>query len=443
MRKALLVFGTTLLYLCLSSTAFCFDIPLKFEKAPTDQSVFFPYGYGYMDVTTIKPAGDWKLPSFNSEKPLYVLLKFGDSNHLLVIDTPMKDDKNYSSIIFDSDGNGDLTDNPPIQGKLVIPQGAPPGGYYTIEFAPIDFFIKDNTKKIKYSIMPILYGEKVGNSTSLSRVNFQFQVTCVYTATFKIGGSQYTLKLNDRNANGKFTDEFKTTIDRKNYPGHNPIYTQGDLVYISDGNKIDYYDGLPFGNLLYIKDKLFNVKIDVAGGKMTLKELKKDLYPLKMSINPERFSVYTDTTKCIMGYKPSGNLINLPVGSYNLHCYELFRKDMQGDLWRIITVETIDSPAVTVSSGKEAVLSFGEPFIPVIFFPQGANIQAYGRNIPLAFALEGNNNEVVTNLNRIEGKSTKIPLSTKTGRENRPKEPSYTIIKSDGEVTGKGSFEYG
>jgi hypothetical protein len=199
------------------------------------------------------------------------------------------------------------------------------------------------------------------------------------------------------------------------------------------------------GDLLLIQNTLFDLKIDMAKKKMTLTEIKEGLLPLKLSSIPERLSLYTaDGSHILMGYKLSGEVIKLPAGSYKLLEYQLLRNDGQGDLWKINAMGTNNFSPVAVSSTDTRALAFGEPFTPVIIFPSGGNPFSPGAgSLPLSFRIEGKSKEIVNGLTRFEGTGAKIPLSTKKGLENRPLEPSYTIVKTSGEIVAKGSFEYG
>ena len=106
---------------------------------------------------------------------------------------------------------------------------------------------------------------------------------------------------------------------------------------------------------------------------------------------------------------------------------------------------TNESPAVAVAPNIGAVLPFGEPYMPVITLPPADMMPsgARGGNTFLSFNVEGRGKEVLSGLTHLEGSGTKIPLSKTKGRENLPKEPAYTIVKADGEIVARGSFEYG
>jgi len=274
-----------------------------------------------------------------------------------------------------------------------------------------------------------------------------YRVPCVYSGTFKVGGVQYSLLLTDTDGKGRFDDRAK--IADRQYPhGNNPVYPQGNVVYLTDGGKLEEIDFMYLGDLLLINNTLFDLKIDIPKKKMTLNEIKDGLLPLKLSAVPERLSLYTaDGGHVLMGYKLSGDVIKLPAGTYKLIKYQVLRKDKQRDLWKINAAGTNESPVATVAKDRAAFLSFGEPYTPKVFLHQGEiiDVEQLGLHgiITLNFDIEGVGKEVLLGLTRIQGTGTKIPLSKKTGLENRPQEPSYTIVRASGEIVAKGSFEYG
>lgn len=170
-----------------------------------------------------------------------------------------------------------------------------------------------------------------------------------------------------------------------------------------------------------------------------LEPVKGGLSPLKLPMRPEHLSLASeDGRHCLNIYQPSGDVIHIPAGRYRLLNYLLLRRDEQGDLWRLAASGTFNSPVFEVVKGAGAVLTAGEPYLPYVDFQPGEIKQLNGYFI---FRVSGQGKEIMTGLSRIEGNATRIPLSAIDKQE--PREPSYTIIKPDGEIVAKGSFEYG
>ena len=437
MRKMLFMLGMAAFAFGLSPGAFCLDVPLKFEKLTNNQDMNFPYGFGRADAAAVKPNSGWKLPKLTTDKPYNVLLSLGDKQHLLVFDKKKAEDKAYTRLWFDTNGNNDLTDEMPIDGTSQN-MGDVADGNFSIQFSSVDVWITVDGAKLPYCIQPVLYGY-AGSNGEVS-VNFSYTVICAYSGTFRVGGAEYTMWIGDRNGNGRFGDTPKI-LNSQMPDRRSPLYADGDVMYISDGKALSFYDSQTLGDLLLVNDTLFRVTLDIPKRKMVLTEIKSGLSPLKLAAKPERLTLLTEDNKhCLMVFKPTGDVIQLPSGNYHVLYYEISRKDPQGDMWRLIAGGSAESPVVTVKPNGGAILAIGEPFIPLITLPQTGRTSASLGNLPLSFNIEGQGREIMTNLIH-EGTATRIPLSK--NRKERPKEPSYTIVKNDGEIVAKGSFEYG
>jgi len=81
----------------------------------TDDSNQGAFASGSMcQLQVAPPAGDWKLPKFQSDRPLYGELKLGDGSQLFVLDKAKADDRFYNVLYVDQNDNRDLTDDKPI-----------------------------------------------------------------------------------------------------------------------------------------------------------------------------------------------------------------------------------------------------------------------------------------------------------------------------------------
>jgi len=141
---------------------------------------------------------------------------------------------------------------------------------------------------------------------------------------------------------------------------------------------------------------------------------------------------------CLMAYQP-GKEIKVPAGKYRLYNYQIFKKDKQGDLWRLKATATTETPFLTVDGKGKLVVELGEPYVPVV----EVRVRENRSRASIGFDVEGRGKEFVTDLSHISGDQTQIPLSEEEDLNHRPKEPTYKIVKTDGEVVSQGSFRYG
>jgi hypothetical protein len=275
---------------------------------------------------------------------------------------------------------------------------------------------------------------------SVSRyINFMIDLNCSYTGEFKIGNQKYSVFLGDSDCSGRFNDRFSVYKFEKPPPGRMQIFGRGDVLFITTGDKIGVYDRLTLGDMLLVKDKLFKVSISTAEGKMTLTPVTGNLVSLQLPADTERLSLYTEDEKhCLMAFQPSKK-IKIPAGKYRLYNYQILKKDKQGDLWRLNATATSETSFVTVEGKGKSVVEFGEPYMPLV----EVTVRENTSRASIGFDIEGRGKEFVTDLSHISGEQTKISLSEEENLGHRPKEPTYKVVKTDGEVVTQGSFEYG
>jgi len=440
--------------LAFAASALAIDVPLKFIKFPDGATGFVPVGITSLKLALEIPAGEWKLPNWTSEKPLFGLVKIGAAERLLALDRQKAEDTYFNRIYLDANGNRDLTDDPVADGKEDLESRS---SYRRVKFGAVDIMIEAEGKVMPYSMRPELmvmnparYSESQLDQKLLSRfVQCLLRTNCAYSGEFRLDGQTYSVTLTDTNCNGSFTDTFE--IRKPPAPRRLPASAQGDSFYISRDGKPETIDRMIYGDWLVIKDKLYRIQISPTTAALTLTPVTENTVPLRLAMLPERLSISTEDGKdCIMMFEPAETVM-VPPGQYRLFSYELFKEDAQGDLWRLCATATTDTSYFAAAQGDRALLEFGEPFVPAITIPsvqQAVTIIRQGQTnklsprVPLVFNVEGLGKEFVNDISHIRGDKTRIPLSQKEKLRHRPAEPSYVITKSDGEVVTKGFFEY-
>jgi len=445
MRRTIPKLLAAFLGLCLVASAFAIDVPLKYQKHPAESEGFYPSGSISLEEMMEPPPGEWKFPALVSEHPIYAFVKIGDKQKLCVLDHQVAGSKFYNRFYLDSNGNGDLTDDPFVEGTVKLAQN---NRSYTVAFPGVDTRIEIDGKSIPYSFRPSIRVrrdqlERRGfTKESIRRyIVVGLRLNCSYTGEFKIKGQKYRVILGDSNCNGRFNDRF-TLVEMKarDEVRRMPIFSHGDGFIIATEDKIDSSDLQVCGDWLVVEDTLFEVSINTAKGKMTLTPMTDNLGALELAMKTERISLYSEDGKhCLVMYRPSKK-IKVPAGKYRLYKYQALKKDEQGDLWRLCAWATTESPFVVVDRKGEVVLEFGEPYPAIVnvIQPRGMSSRAL-----IAFEVEGKGKEMLRDLSHISGDKTQIPLSEEEDLGHRPKEPTYKIVKTDGEVVTQGSFEYG
>lgn len=425
-------------------SAAALDIPLKYQRHADEEQSFRPYGYCGLNKQTTKPAGEWKLPELVSKQPAYALATLGDREHLFVLDQQKKKDTFYNRIYFDANANRDLTDDPILDGEIQRNEGQP---YVWVQFKKVDAQIVVDGKTLPYCFQPnvscyfVDQDKDVTTENNWMNLNTTLGVSCSYTGQFDLNGQSYDVWLGDTNGNGRFDN--RISEPSKSVDG--PLYFRDDLVFLGTDAKFDYYNGLFLGDKLYLGGSLFDVQVSITEGKITLNPTAGELATLNLGAETERLMLRSkDGAHGIMAFRP-GTSIKVPEGEYSLVGYEVFRNDAKGDRWRMNAAATADCPAVAARKDVAATLGFGEPYTAAVQIPEWMrNKLASGHEaeeVSLSFAIRGAGNEQATDLSRVSGANTDIPMSSKN--PSRPQEPTYKIVKADGEMVTQGAFEYG
>jgi len=444
-----LTFGllAAVLGLSVATASFGLEVPLTCERHPDEAESFRPGGAATLQKSLDRPAGEWKLPELNSKQPIYAFAELGEKKCLLVLDRQKADDFFYNRLYFDSNGNGDLTDDTVIDGTFTVENDE----FCRAQFPGIDTTVDLAGKSLPYSFrMDVFYfyfGDEGKPDTELRQEhiqqNFNLVVVanCSYVGEFDLDGQRYRVVLGDGNTNGRFDDRLSVT--HAQIASYRAVLPVGDEFYVTAGEEISVYAAQPFGDMLVVAGQLLEVAVDIAESKMILTPVTEGLAPLTLAMATERITMYTeDGSRCVMMYRP-GTEVMIPQGTYQFLNYTVRRKDEQGDEWLLVAQATTDSPSVTVGGGGDAVLKCGEPYVPTADVPEWSRqaVREGQTQVPLMFTVIGAGREVLAELTRLSGTRTRIALSQ--GNRNRPKEPTYIIARADGEIVTQGSFEYG
>jgi hypothetical protein len=431
------------------------EVDMSYQRTPdreTADEVLRPSGgWEEVEVTTKRPEGEWKLPALKSKAPAYAFTSFGGEKKLLVVDSRSASDRFFNVLYFDANGNHDLTDDKALE----IPEqgeGMVHSSDTYAQFPIADTTVKIDGKEVPYAFRLFAYLERTmemrpDGSEVVKEGRLQLMVTseCWYRGEFKVAGEPYRFLLVDGNTNARFDDVAslpkegpRSRLDR--------VYPAGDGLWITAKEKLQWDDSEFFGDLLLLGQNLFRVRVDIPAKKLELKRIQEGLVEVKLSMPVERLALFAEDGKGFVVLYHPGDKVRIPPGRYRLASYQAQRKDREGDRWLIAGQCTKATAPVAVGDGGAGEIPFGEPFeasasVPEGIYEQLANTGSELKDVPLVFRLQGKAGEVVTDLRRIEGEQTSIPMSEV--KKGYAKEPSYTIVKTDGRVAAQGSFKYG
>jgi hypothetical protein len=297
-----------------------------------------------------------------------------------------------------------------------------------------------------YCFQILLHGKKYENRNLNQRelnqkVQLKYKAYCAYTGRFTLGGREYLICLEDRNANGVFYEEF-TPPRRSDLKERTAIPHRGDTLYLTTGDRFGSYDARICAGWFLLGDGIYQVSVDFRRNVMILNPLSQRVYPLELPDDPLWLTLYREGGPALIMDHP-GREIRVPRGGYYLLNYVLHREDEQGDLWRASCKGTKESPCTTVGPGRNAIVEFGEPYRPVADVAEAhrMNPKQGKKKVPLRLLVIGSGEEIMDDLQHIRGDKTEIVRSKK--RKQRPKEATYRILKETGDVVAQGEFEYG
>ena len=440
------------------------ELPLKYERYPeyrSDESLeFWPYGASYVEFEENIPEGEWKLPKHNSKFPLYGWIEIGDQKRLIILDKRNPKAKFYDRIYFDVNANSDLTDDKVIE---ALKDDIGEGPRFYLYFPRMDIpTLVDGVSLPYYFFIDVNYNgyEERGTSSwwgtitgffkrkpkqekplDLERLRFRIYNQCMYTAELEQEGTTYKICLADYNGNGRFDDLGKKVVVEER-DSEEPVWVRGDAFYLAPKDeKMDYRELQFLGQYLHLKNTLYTVNISQAEKHLTLTPVTEGVAKIELPVPVYRIVLMNDDG-WVMSCMPEKTVLVLP-GTYQLLNYVLFRDEPTGARWQLCASASGVSPLVTVAAGESASYVIGEPFRPFVTVPEWSRTRlASSKSVDLVMYVMGAGKELIQDLDCIKDRgNSSVPLSWK--EEQRPREPTFKILKPDGEVVNQGAFEYG
>ena len=420
------------------------DIPLFYDRYSENGSSSRPGGYAICPLQTLPPAGDWKLPNFEGPRPLFTVITLGQSEFLAAFDQPPAATSLYKRIYFDRNGNRDLTDDEPLLGDA---RTYSQSTYFDCSFPPIDLEIDVGGHRMPYGLQLRLSGNlsdpsPIGleDSETVRNMRVLAMPYCAYLGELALDGIGYRIALGDTTANGSFDE--RALLEKSGPHFQRFPNARGDSLFIAASDRIVPSDGLMLGRFLAIGNRLFEVQLDIPAGRMTLTPRQDNLGTLELPTPMRLMTLLSTTDSGGLMLVLAGKQTPVPADTFRLMNYRQIKTDDWGDEWELRATGSSDAPPVTVPRNGSASLTVGEPLQAVFSISDGALRQAVARrSLRITLNVIGSLNESITDLRRISGTRTQHKLAKRD--TSRPEEPTYRIIKPDGERITSGSFEYG
>lgn len=426
---------------------------------------FMPYGSAYVRLTAQKPA-DAKLPELLAAKPLFGKTRLGDHTYSFVLDKQKPTDTFYNRLRF-AESDTDLTTGTVLDASLTTTTSRMSG-----EFDPVSLSITVDGVKVPFRIRPEMTAYGSGGFTdnpsdrTIGNIQLQIRLACYYEGTTELDGKPCNFAFVDSDCNGRFDDKLRPVANSTISVGGRMVpYLRGDGLYISpDGIAASrHYVALP--DYFQVGAKLYKMDVSTTQNQMTITQQES---PAKITIPIEPKSIQLVTSPmayAVAAVKPGKELL-VPAGDYRLRTYTMDRTTSDGDVWNLSGEATDDAPVVSAKSGQEARMSMGEPFaVSVKAYSNGGSPRSEpakesppwwqfwssepGRSsapsisgpIQLVLMMQGAGKESIAYISRASGNSKALAMSERYA--DRPKEATYKVMKTDGELVAQGTFAYG
>jgi hypothetical protein len=428
-------------------------LPADFRLSPAPRQRFSRYSYGSAELTNVCPPGDWKLPDFESTRPLFAMVKLGDSDRLAAFDE--RTSGTAPRAYFDENGNGDLTDDAAAVREAGYHDRDDEGGtgrLWHMEFPAIETTVLVEGKKLPFIVEwdARLTPPKAADAQTSVAGRLLVRSTGFYQGDVTVDGQKYFLAVSDNSGNGRFDDfASSATITRSQYDAAE-WRDRSDLLHVikygATGAKPDWATRIDGDLSRYVAfgERLFRVEMLPAKSLLRLTPVEHSAEFAAVEIVPGTRSLVLlgDTTSnTISCFYPAGQ-VRIPPGSYSVHAYTLDRTDAEGDKWSVAANGGPTSPQVRMTAGSSNQLKYGDPFTVELSPTLSTKTDpGAGRSVDLGLKLRGPAGETVDSIRHEKGTLTSHDLDPET--RSRPRAPRYRIAKMDGELVTEGSLEYG
>jgi hypothetical protein len=334
---------------------------------------------------------DVKLPELSTEDPKFIKWKttMDPKGFRWVVFDKKHQHGSYDILYIDSDGDGQLDDEQPYEGRLE--------DQYRVEFGSVPVYFEGDDGPITYHLNLRFYSYN-------EQSTYVYAYTgCWYEGQVNIGGKTQRCVLVDYNCNGAFDDK------SDNF--------SCDRVLI--GPEENYRTGW-VGNFLEVDKSLYRLSIAKDGAFLELTDASDVAYGTVTM--PESITSFSAGGLNGMFERTVENgKVTLPLGQYRIYSWEIARKDDKNVAWVLSGSGFPQGQNFTVAEDAAATVDIGEPVY--------SQLQASDRN-GMHYFNQG-----------LVGKSGERISLTRDGRQ--PQAPRIHVRNKTGEYDRTFALEYG
>jgi hypothetical protein len=380
-----------------------------------------------------------KEPAFHLEKPFKNVAQLGSVRFPFAFDSTDLARGGFDILYWDSNRNGDLTDETPIKAEPIREGDYYADSYIRRNFPPLTFPVEIENATFEYACTFGIHCQFDSRTHQLLYMSASLQSGCYREGEIVAGGKKHRLVVLDFNSDGRFDNRAQSVQYRSgpNAPEYIGI-SDGDMLLIDPDLKntesfsydsIGRDDRQPLARLLPIEGKFYELKVSPSGDTVTLTPYTGEM-GLLSNPNPKfRALVVHPELGVVKATGGAQQGAPVPAGTWKMVEYVIAIPPSEGagGSTYIQANAPGNYPEVEVRAGKIAKLPFGPPYHGETYLGRVRN-ENQGRMASLQMQLMGSMGETCNNV-VIDGK--------------RPEPPSFVIATSRGKIVERGQFEYG
>ena len=352
-------------------------------------------------------------PKYNAPLPFRGLAKLGSGKYCFALDLAKSQSTGYDRLYFDKNGNGDLTDDKPIDASSVT---TPSPGMVQSQFPAVDVSLDVDGKTLDYAF---IMNAICRRSATDAYATASLYAAVVREGSIAQGNKQTKLLLVDHNSNGRFDDT--VTIQPSGTPA------EGDLLLVNPNPKNNLSADATMGRdrnfvskTVCLGKDFYRMEVTPSGESVKLTPTKLDLGNVSNSSPGYRTVLFCEDYGVLMLGGMKDQKIPLPTGEWKVLNYTIDT----GGAGTSVTATFGDEPSsVTVEKAKTVKLPFGAPYHAVV-----TAHRTNASQVSLSLAISGVGGE----------RCTSFYIN-----KSRPPKPLFVVKDKDGKAVHQGSFEYG
>lgn len=427
-----------------------------------------------------KPAGEdgrfkevvKKEPKYASDHPFRCVAKLGSYEYAFALDSTDLKKNGYDRLYLDLDRDGDLTDDEPIKAKRM---DAMFGGNYRHREFPLRVLAAEAGGEKFDCPCSLSVGSNLNDEGVVEYASASWTTRAYREGSITLDGKSHAVFLIDYNNNGTFNDRFEMdksarTYDDRFYP------MTGDMVLVDPDFKTERFSGYGptdtpdrqyLSKLVNVDGKYFKIEATPSGDKLTLEPSELPLGAVSNESGPFRAVLFGEHGLVkVAGDKDKPATV--PAGEWSLLEYQVDLTDAPAEKPKPASAPAQEpAPANKKTLGQKLAALFGAdngsgPNVVFDNRPKYTLVRARARGEakPLKVGKDkteklafGPPYKPVVAVSYVNGKEAHLELKlvgvagevceTMMIKGSQPSQPSFRILKKNGDLVKKGQFEYG